>query len=441
MSLLTAGYTYHGLDNSESKSLYHMCTSRSNVTAGYVCEPKRILDMCQPLFEKFGHWEQRVTDDEDGCLYPVTRGAWSDLTTYEKLVASRLRNEAGNLYTQELWDAGALADPRPNSKSWSALSVEERFLWGELGWHECNWDGEAPEIEGLTATGDNPSLEFYIAADRIYLIDTHDRWWWQVPDGRTGGAFRYTSSEGEDVPYTEHSMHAVRAYENTIMRGYNVPGEMLNRAMVNSSSGFYNFNPLFTLHNLQASEEECVRPVELQSPFHGAKMKPTAIVQVNDKDDPYEMRKLISGYVLEECPSFENFIPKSFGRRKNFEDLLVEDRLSWLNLHSSQIMQNKQNNVAQNNVLEPDNIDAFIKKFDEGELMGIFYKSEIKCSADVCSVSETQDRTYWDDLDETQQALATSVGYEQSSWDHPDAKFKPLPFALKISLQNYLEPP
>ena len=124
--VVTAGYTYHGPDNSKSKSLYHMCTSQSNVAAGYICEPKRILDVCQPFFEESGYYN---SNRDEGCGYPTTRGPWSDLTAYEKHVASRLRNEEGQFYTQGLWDAEDSAEPdRPNSKSWNTLSAEDHCL-------------------------------------------------------------------------------------------------------------------------------------------------------------------------------------------------------------------------------------------------------------------------------------------------------------------------
>ena len=107
------GFTYYGSSSNETnstKSLLNMCTGKSNDTAGYACKPQRILDVCQPLFERMSI--ARLDKEEDIFLMfkswdsepPPSKSKWSTLTAYEKLVASRLLSLQGGFYTEEIWN-------------------------------------------------------------------------------------------------------------------------------------------------------------------------------------------------------------------------------------------------------------------------------------------------------------------------------------------------
>ena len=102
---ITQGYTYHGSDR--GNSFVNMCASQSNATAGYTCKPQRILDVCQPLFERMQlmhDWglEEKVKSWDSEA--PPSKNKWSTLTAYEKSVASRLLSLQGGFYTEEIWN-------------------------------------------------------------------------------------------------------------------------------------------------------------------------------------------------------------------------------------------------------------------------------------------------------------------------------------------------
>ena len=99
--------------------------------------------------------------------------------------------------------------------------------------------------------------------------------------------------------------------------------------------------------------------------------------------------------------------------------------------HSVQVIADTCNPQKQVNMLDQDTYAKFVNLFNVGEYYGIFNKTRMQCTDSGCVSSESSQRTFWIDLDPHQHALAQTVGYDQSSWDDPDARFKPLPTNLR----------
>jgi hypothetical protein len=240
----------------------------------------------------------------------------------------------------------------------------------------------------------------------------------------------------------------VRSYDNLITRDYGFDMKRLKpesygmgyREDDSSPSGWVNRIDLdlFVMNNVGATPAKRVLALDSDEGVSAITAVNGVKVTLNPDDvssRPQDMVDVLVPWLERKCPSGGQRYNPSAAERSQLKPFLSRGDASgsspldtYLALASS---------LRGDGGLEStfDAIQGMLKR----DHTLIFYKAGDNTTTGT-AIQSRLERVLWASLSEIQQSYASALGYDQASWDHPEAPKGPLPGGLTITFNNCLKP-